>query len=459
MDNTSAFFAAFYEQLYQVFGANQDNTTYVQLGWPGIQLSPADFKLPTEPTGAYDAASAQETLSWLANIAPLSNALRFQNSGYEIDDLYQILLFGATPVDHNAATVKLFNDAQYEFSIAQKGSNREPSMLYYPSLATPVDWYTETNAQNWTQFSMSSSQVPTPDNNARFFKYGGKELLDKGAFKLAPENTTESELKTQLFADVAKINNDYKRTFNRPDLTTPVTRPAELMLNTSMTRLLPTSLHTQPLRQPRLNTLLPSLVSNPNLRTNFTTSASALNNKVLAPSVLTSKLAKPADYQLDTQTLEIKTAKPITLNKKLLLKDILLERLPTRPIEPATTGLSVSFQYCKVLINRFWYKNALLNMPNWYMTGTERGFYSSGSLADVTKLFPLLPQAFIAIRNLRVSANWSNQDRANLSRAQSLGPFSLQGGSMAGNTLSAPGLQIIAWVSRLNTVYPPQPAP
>ena len=43
MDNTSAFFAAFYEQLYQVFGANQDNTTYVQLGWPGIQLSPADF--------------------------------------------------------------------------------------------------------------------------------------------------------------------------------------------------------------------------------------------------------------------------------------------------------------------------------------------------------------------------------------------------------------------------------
>jgi len=51
---------------------------YLQFGWPGISLNPADFKPAGTPTGAYDPVCAEETFSLVANIAPVCNALAFE---------------------------------------------------------------------------------------------------------------------------------------------------------------------------------------------------------------------------------------------------------------------------------------------------------------------------------------------------------------------------------------------
>ena len=70
-------------------------------------------------------------------------------------------------------------------------------------------------------------------------------------------------------------------------------------------------------------------------------------------------------------------------------------------------------------------------------------------------MFPMLPTAMVAIRNLRINGAWSQADRDNLRRAKYLGPFDVASAAFEHDTLQANGLQIIGWLSRLTPVLPP----
>ena len=135
MANATDLLSSVYELLSKSLGMSASSDQYLQLSWPGIGLSPADFKRQDNPSGGYDAAVAQETFSVLANIAPTCNALKFENSGFEIDDLYQILISGAVIQNSDPASLnanpayKLFSDAQYELSQAQRGNSQDPSLF------------------------------------------------------------------------------------------------------------------------------------------------------------------------------------------------------------------------------------------------------------------------------------------------------------------------------------------
>ena len=168
MADVTDLFASVYDTLARTFSVGSLPGSYFQFGWPGISLSPADFKLSDGPGAPYDANAAEETFSLLCNIAPTCNPVRFENSGFEIDDLYQIILLGAVPWGADPQKLlafpsyKLFSDAQYEMAQAQKGSNRDPSVTYYACRATPLDWYTEASAEHWTTFSLNSGQIQPP---------------------------------------------------------------------------------------------------------------------------------------------------------------------------------------------------------------------------------------------------------------------------------------------------------
>jgi hypothetical protein len=143
------------------------------------------------------------------------------------------------------------------------------------------------------------------------------------------------------------------------------------------------------------------------------------------------------------------------VDRQLLIKDLLNQRLPTKPVSPATNGFSISFRFCRVNIDRPWFKLALLAMPNWFMFNTNARAYSTGSIDDNPGMFPLLPLSLVAIRDLRITANWSSEDRDNLSKAVSFGFFDLRNGQFSQNTYEVKGLQIIAWISRLTPPLPP----
>src|SRR5262249_9582151 len=87
--------------------------------------------------------------------------------------------------------------------------------------------------------------------------------------------------------------------------------------------------------------------------------------------------------------------------------------------------------------------------------------FSDGTGGDDSGLLPVLTSGFVAIRNLKISSNWSNNDLQAMQGSASLGPFSLVGRTYAAGTgtLTAPGIQIIGWFCEALPVLPPDSDP
>lgn len=124
---------------------------------------------------------------------------------------------------------------------------------------------------------------------------------------------------------------------------------------------------------------------------------------------------------------------------------------------------------------RRWLADLLFNMPGWRMVPMKKGALSSGSRAGQERaLFPLLPQAFLAIKNLEITGNFSSSE---LREANGLidagasvgwGPFAVSGLHSRGGSeepvkgaadsagIRAPFVQIIGWVNDILPFCPPE---
>jgi hypothetical protein len=444
MADITDLFASLYDTLARTFNVTSLPDSYFQFCWPGISLSPADFKLSDGPGAAYDANAAEETFSLLSNIAPTCSPVRFENSGFEIDDLYQILMLGAVPLGADPQNLlaspvyRLFSDAQYALAQAQKGSNRDPSVTYYPCRATPHDWYTEASAQHWPTLSLSSGQIQPPPPDSPFIRLGGKQLIDKGVVKLAPATTNVGTIKQRL---QEKVTLDIDRLAPKRVPEARV-KPVDVL---------------------RARALGGGAAAAARLEDGATAArfveAAAIPavKRELRPIPAVSRLPRLDTVEIDQDRFDVVPRKNMTFDKKVMLRRYLGEQLVPGPV--STTRFSISFQYCLVNITRSWFKNALLNMRTWYMAGTPQGEYSRGTVADNPGMFPMLPTAMLAIRNLRISAAWSQADRDNLPRTKYLGPFDVSGSIFKQDTLHSEGLQIIGWLSSLTPVLPPLSPP
>ena len=165
MTNTTDFIARVYDELRRQLNlgngsSGKSASEFMLMAWPGYALNASDFKPANAPSGAYDADVAKETVSQLANIAPLFSPARFENSGFQIDDLYEIILSSAIPRGAKPATVatdptfRLFSDAKFEFEQARRGIKGDPNGFYFPCTATPARWYDESVTQGWTSVTL-----------------------------------------------------------------------------------------------------------------------------------------------------------------------------------------------------------------------------------------------------------------------------------------------------------------
>ena len=177
MANATDFIAKLYDTLATTFNMSAAPTSlFLQLAWPGIPINSADFK---DASGQYNTNLAEELFSYLANIAPMLNKSKFENSGFNIDDIYDIIISSARPNGVPDADLefnpmyKLFSDAQYEFVRYTKGSYGDPNDFYHKSIATPSNWYDESAASYWTSVNIQLSQIKPVDPNSSFIKYNG----------------------------------------------------------------------------------------------------------------------------------------------------------------------------------------------------------------------------------------------------------------------------------------------
>lgn len=144
-------------------------------------------------------------------------------------------------------------------------------------------------------------------------------------------------------------------------------------------------------------------------------------------------------------------------------------------IDHTTENLSIQFEYLMVKIERSWLRYDLFDMPDWSIKNLAPGAYSTGTKVEQEEsLFPLLPQSFILIRNLQITADWGRQDLEQIDLAThntadvGFGPFLLSQTShpdtasrsfrsqFESGTLRTPSMQIVGWINTITPFSPPE---
>jgi hypothetical protein len=440
MSNQIDFISTIYDTLAKTLSIDA-KSTFMQMAWPGYSLSPADFKLSNGLNEPYDSELAQEVFSSIANIVPTFNRTQFENSGYEVDDIYEILLASAIPIDATQGTLevnplnRLFSDAQFELLQARRGSKIDPGIFYYPCKATPTNWYDEAATKSWPTINIKSTDVkPFDPNNSSFGKVGGQSLVNQGVWRLKSDKIDNAAMQNSLQQQAEQRS--------RVIITAPATKtPIE-----SLSKIKPLDV--------AVAATLP--VKNPT-NLDFTRNSSIFTTKRTPSNILASSATKNnlAKVTVNQNTFDIQGVNNLSMADEIFIKDLIYQQLPTRPVSDETSGLSISFKFCRVNIDRKWLKLALLSTRNWYMFNTLIGEYSTGNSDINPGIFPLLPVSFIAICDLKITANWSKTDLVNIDQAVSFGPFDVRNRTLNQNTLEIQGLQIIAWISKLTPSLPP----
>lgn len=471
MNNTANFIAKVYDTLAEIFNfSSAPQDLFFQMAWPGISLTPEDFK---DSTGNYNANVAEEVFSDIANITPLFNKSKFEDSAMNLDNLYEIIIASARPSGvqtsemENNPMFKLFANANYEFIRNEKGSAKEPNRFYKPSKATPSNWYDATAAQFWPKVEIKSVDSTPPNNtNSIFMKNGGMQHLEKGVWKLKPtaslDNKITKILESKATQDTQKIDAKMQKFIVQKTATT--ISPSAIKL-TGASNFLKTN--------SKIGTPISMMVANTGFKMMPKTFAKEdMQGDAFKASLFKSMAEEPikcatpvSSYQKQLDVL--KKIKPDTILKpqaidktlsvknRILLENLVISNLPTAPASDTTNGFSISFNYCRVNIDRPWMNLALLKMPNWYIFGSNSNLFSNGSPVDNPGNLPLISTSFIVIKNLKITANWSAEDKNNLNNSLSLGPFDIRNGSFNQNALEIPGMQIIAFTSKVTPPLAP----
>lgn len=141
----------------------------------------------------------------------------------------------------------------------------------------------------------------------------------------------------------------------------------------------------------------------------------------------------------------------------MLLSGVSLAGASSQPL--TSSSLSIAFDYALVSIERPWLSRSFLSARRWYVPGARAGDYSCGLAADNTGAFAYLPTVFIAVKSLRISGFTTDQDKMVMSVSDGLGFFSLARSTHDSTSVTAPGIQIVAWVCEPMPQLPPDSDP
>ncbi len=183
-------------------------------------------------------------------------------------------------------------------------------------------------------------------------------------------------------------------------------------------------------------------------------------SQALTPRLMINAHRRDDEAEPPIKPRQPKKADLLRVNPILLKQAALHEIVNTLPeAHVSSSNINLSLDYCFVDLTRFWISAPFLRNMDWYVPGLAPGSLASGTYTNNTGLFSFLPAKFIVIKNLNLTAQWSQQDRTYIESAASLGPFSLIDKTFSSDRLFCPGMQIIAWLLEVVPPIPPQASP
>ena len=144
----------------------------------------------------------------------------------------------------------------------------------------------------------------------------------------------------------------------------------------------------------------------------------------------------------------------------VLLQQLQTVREQSQPQAVTSSSMELSFRYCLVTARRPWVSSAFLTARNWFIPRMRAGEIATGTgLGEGS--FEVMPTAALCVRDLRITAAWSEEESAVLPAITKFGPFSLVGSQLEANSTSllCPGIQVIGWVMEPMPMLPPNSDP
>jgi hypothetical protein len=383
----------------------------------GTPIPDETFRNPADAS-KYSPALALQYLSHRANAVPSIQDRLFVETSNTVEGLYEILLRGSTPVD--AANMELLGAIKGSAASAFDQVLQDESGLslqFRPTFCDPANWYDQTVTSNWTPIKISRNDNPPPRPAVL------PQNLQR--WSLAP-----LELRPQL------------------------AQPASLATMNSLATL-------------QVAALAPESATN-SLATMQVAGLAPKSAMRLAPAAF--QRVRMTNFKLNPRVVTLGKRQPrrevaLAANNDLIfaVAEPFRHSPPPPPPPPLVSGdeFSIDVEVSIVKLRRPWLSDGLLNLTNWFVPSTAKGFFSNGTGGDDPGILPVLPVACVLIRNLTVHARWSEEDRKNLENSTHLGPFGLQGRSFDHNTtdLKVVGMQSVAWICDPLPLLPPADAP
>ena len=368
-------------------------------------------------TGANVAAAALEELAYLVDVLPLVDGGFYSRTMRTISVTYSMMLDAAEA--SSAASSQTFSDlksqAKKAYDDAEAGSFDGPTS-YKPTYPTPIDWYDLANAANWASYSYTASAQAPPVATGQ----------------LTPPVAPNVHLQWHVVPPQLRPAILQRSIEDDPEIPERVQRP--MFIGAPAVQVEKEAIATQVARPAAEAMAVP--VTRP--------AAEAIATPVASPAVASALVAPTTLIH------------PVELTALKSVASIATQTAP-QPVE--TPKFTMSFDYCLVRLRRPWLSGDFLAMPGWYVNGKHAGDYASGASTNAGE-FPVIPTAFIAVKNLVIDAAWSDSDAAAGKSAAAFGPFSLLGRPADDkNGIHNPGLQIIAWICSVQPQLPPDNAP
>ncbi|MBV8976168.1 MAG: hypothetical protein JO261_15440 [Alphaproteobacteria bacterium] len=404
-----------------------------------VSFVDSDFLSPVQPEAGPSATVAQEIFSGIVD-----KIVKRDPDGRNVwfaaalaSDLYRDEIVGPSlplssagvSAEDGQALIDAFNQMKSD-AIGRLQKNRAASILagpgaqYLLSTALPARWWDKGANDIWISqsFKIDDAQAKTPAP--------GTGLV----FKLRSDDDRVMSVLQPLMQPVAAPVAAPIRA-----AIAPAAAPTPRLNMATLSALRPMILTTIPQRPPPA---APQLAG----RFAFRPGARLPIPPPAPPPQVQPQQPPPPRFQLMQQVSHL------PVQQRIEVQSALSHSAPTAPV--TSTSVTIGFDYCLVTINRAWLHQGFINNTHWYIPGQDKGTLS----ADDGHGLPAIPVAFVAIKNLRIQANWSAEDISALENSVQFGPFNFDS-TVVNNTISHDGIQIVGWLLSPSPPLPPNPPP
>ena len=429
-----------YDLFSAIYAAQAGDTAFLAFEKLGVPITAGMFKL--QPTDTqFSSALAVERLSEIGNAVLQVDGESVRRSNRTVPAMTELMLTQSMPISPDANAMASLGRARTTAAQAFDVTlgSMDGMFRFHPVYASPTNWYDPDANDNWTGHTIGKQEglppaqpaqpaQPAPPTRPPTSRPPVRFQHQQLTWGIAPKN-----IQPDLSQPVSRTNRLYSTLATSPQVATtqnPPTNRAQFAARPQMS----TRPGPGPSNAPKGGFLSSGFLQR------FANAASTIaSSGQPTPAASIMKTAGPlimaqATGQLQTNT----TAQPVSTN-----------------------SIDMSFEHCVVTLNRPWWPEVFLMLKQWFVPGYACAEFSDGTGGEDSGLLPILASGFVAIRNLKISTKWSNDDVAAMQGAASFGPFSLVGRTYdAGTgTLTCPGIQIIGWFCEALPILPPNSDP